>query len=99
MIAGRDKSAPRKLLGSPILEDAEQPELLAARALSAYLVEAAHVAVHSFPAATARVAWGWRVGDVIEDGIQLGADLGGTPVEELVDRTASVPGCVVDDCE
>ncbi len=79
-IAGPGEPSPGQLVRCAVLEDAEQAELLPARALRSDLVVAAHGAVHRLPPSTARVAGRRSLGDIVEHCHELGADPNGAPV-------------------
>jgi len=79
-----------KLGGIGVLKQAEQAELLAARAGETDLVVAPHRPVHGLPLATTAELW-WRSGgDRVEHGVELGVDLGGASIEEVRGRNAAV---------
>jgi hypothetical protein len=86
-----------ELFGLGVLEDAEQPELLAGGSLGANLVVAAHGAVHGLPASAARELRRRGVGDIVQDRKQPRSDLDRASGQELVDRDATVRLTVIDD--
>ncbi len=87
----------RNSSGRCVLEDAEQPELLAGGSLGANLVVAAHGAVHGLPASAARDLRRWGLSDIVEDRKRPSSDLNRASVQELVDRDATIRLPVIDD--
>jgi len=67
-------------LGAVALEHAEEAVVVAAWAVDADLVEAAHVAVHGFPLAAAAEHGRRGVGDGLDHRNDLRGDLGGAAV-------------------
>jgi hypothetical protein len=88
------KSAPQQLLVFGVLEQAEEPELFAARTGETDLVPAGHRAVHRLPLpAPGELRWRRR-GDRIKHRCELGVDLARTRVQELERRDRFI-GCPV----
>src|SRR5665811_341051 len=77
---GTREAATCHLFRRAVLEDAEQPELLAPWPLGANLVVATHGAVHRLPAAAAGVPRRRSLCNVVEHGGELRAHLCGTRI-------------------
>jgi hypothetical protein len=82
--------ATAQLGGRGVLEETEQAKLLAARSGEADLVVAAHAAVHGLPLAASTELRRRCSGDSIENGVELGLDLGRTVVQEVRGGNAPV---------
>ena len=68
---GSGETAPQQVVSTAVLEDAEEPELLAPRACRADLVESGHGAAHGLPVPTAGEPRRRRPRDVVDDRLAL----------------------------